>query len=124
MPKSIGKPYKRHRPKKEDTKKVKKLQAPGKTIESRENQLIGLAVGLAERQIREGTASSQVITHFLKLGSTQMLLEKAKLDKENKLLEAKTAALESQKKVEELYANAFAAMRVYNGQEVESDEDD
>ena len=85
------------------------------TPEARENQLISLAVDLAERQLMEGTASSQVITHYLKLGSTKERLEKEKLMEENKLLKAKTEALQSAKRVEELYANALAAMKSYSG---------
>ena len=118
MKKSAGNP--KNRP--EETKKPKRHRAPGRTIDSRENQLIHLSVELAAKQLRQGTASSQVITHFLKLGSSQAALEKAKLTQENQLLEAKTEALKSHKKVEELYANALAAMRSYSGQEEEKDE--
>lgn len=77
--------------------------------------MISLAVDLAEKQLLEGTASSQVITHYLKLGSTKERLEKEKLERENELLRAKTEALESAKHVEELYANALDAMRSYSG---------
>ena len=93
---------------------IKKLR-PGLTPESRENQMIALAVDLAEKQLLEGTASSQVITHFLKLGSTKERLEKEKLEEENKLLRARTEALQSAKRVEELYSDAIAAMRKYSG---------
>ena len=89
---------------------------PALTPESRENQLISLAVDLAERQLMEGTASSQVITHYLKLGSTKERLEKEKLIEENKLLRAKTENLQSMKRVEELYTEALNAMRNYAGQ--------
>lgn len=85
------------------------------TPEARENQLISLAVDLAEKQLQEGTASSQVITHYLKLGSTKERLEKEKLEEENKLLRARTEALQSSKKIEELYENAISAMRRYSG---------
>lgn len=95
----------------EPTKKLR----PGLTPESRENQMIALAVDLAEKQLLEGTASSQVITHFLKLGSTKERLEKEKLEEENKLLRARTEALQSAKRVEELYSDAIAAMRKYSG---------
>lgn len=78
--------------------------------------MISLAVDLAERQLREGTASAQVITHFLKLATTREQLEKEKLERENELLRAKTEALESAKRVEELYANALNAMKTYSGQ--------
>lgn len=88
---------------------------PGLTPESREAQLIARAVDLAEKQLIEGTASSQVITHFLKLGTSRAELEREKLKHENMLLQAKTEALQSQKRVEELYADAIRAMRNYSG---------
>lgn len=101
--------------------KVKKTNVsnkmrPALTPEARENQMISLAVDLAEQQLRDGTASSQVITHYLKLGSTKERLEKEKLEEENRLLRAKTENLQSQKKVEELYSEALKAMRNYAGQ--------
>ena len=99
-----------------------KSRRPAMTPDARENQMINLAVDLAERQLEEGTASSQVITHFLKLGSSKERLEREKLEEENKLLRAKTENLQSQKRVEELYAEALAAMRRYSGQG-EPDED-
>ncbi len=88
---------------------------PALTPEARESQMISLAVDLAEKQLMEGTASSQVITHYLKLGSTKERLEKEKLEEENKLLRARTDALQSAKRVEELYADAIAAMKRYSG---------
>lgn len=98
----------------------KKLR-PALTTEGRENQLISLATDLAAKQLMEGTASSQVITHFLKLGTTIAKLEKEKLQKENELLKAKTEALESGKKMEEMYAKVINAMNRYRG--VEADEE-
>ena len=89
---------------------------PALTPEARENQMISLAVDLAERQLQEGTASSQVITHYLKLGSMRERLEREKLEEENKLLKARTAQIQSMKRVEELYAEAIKAMRNYSGQ--------
>lgn len=88
---------------------------PGLTPESRENQLISLAIDLAEKQLREGTASSQVISHFLKLGSTTNMLEKETLKKNLELITAKTEAINSGKVIQELYTNALAAMRKYSG---------
>ena len=101
----------------------KSNKRPALTPEARENQMIALAVNLAEKQLQEGTASSQVITHFLKLGSTKERLEKEKLEEENKLLRAKTENLKSAKKVEELYSEALNAMRRYSGQGAKDDED-
>ena len=88
---------------------------PALTPEARENQMISLAVDLAEKQLIEGTASSQVITHYLKLGSTKEKLEREKLEEENKLLRAKTENLQSQKNVEEAYLKAINAMKRYSG---------
>lgn len=89
---------------------------PALTPEARENQLISLAVDLAEKQLQEGTASSQVITHYLKLGSGRERLEREKLEEENKLLKARTEQLQSMKRVEELYEEAIKAMKNYGGQ--------
>lgn len=96
-----------------------KRRQAGRSIEARENQLISLAVDLAEKQLLEGTASSQVITHYLKLGSTKENLEKDKLKSENELLKVKTDAIKSAKSVEELYKEALNAMRHYSGQDSE-----
>ena len=89
---------------------------PALTPEARENQLISLATDLAERQLREGTASSQVISHFLKLGSTREQLERERLEEENKLLKAKTKAYENAEEIKVLYEQALKAMRNYGGQ--------
>lgn len=96
---------------------------PALTPEARENQLIALAVDLVEQRLREGTASSQETTHFLKLGSMKNRLEMEKLEEENKLLKAKTESIQSQKRVEELYAEALNAMRNYAGQNGGIDDD-
>lgn len=95
---------------------------PGLTPEARENQLIYLATELAEQQLRDGTASSQVITHYLKLGSSKERLEQEILKENKKLLTAKTEALQSAKRIEELYTEAISAMRKYSGNEDVEDE--
>ena len=102
--------------KKDDKDSSSNKIRPALTPEARENQMISLAVDLAEKQLQEGTASSQVITHFLKLGSTKQQLEKQKLVEENKLLRAKTENLQTVGRIEELYAEAINAMRKYSGQ--------
>lgn len=94
-----------------DTKRMR----PALTQEARENQLVYLATNLAEQQLMDGTASSQVITHFLKLGTEKERLERERLTHENELLKAKTEALQSAKRVEELYAQALSAMKSYSG---------
>ena len=100
----------------------KKKMRPALSPEARENQLVSLAVDLAETQLMDGTASSQVLTHYLKLGSTKERIEKEILEKKKDLMTAQTEALQSAKRVEELYANALEAMRNYSGRG--SDDDD
>lgn len=99
-------------------------RAPATTPEGRENQLIAAAVDLAEKQLLKGTASSQVITHYLKLGSTKEVIEKQILMKQMELISAKTDAIKSGKKTEELYKNALNAMRRYSGNGDDNDESD
>lgn len=96
-------------------KETKRKIRPAITASIRENQMISLAVDLAEKQLQEGTASSQVITHFLKLGTTKAELEKEKLVRENELLRAKKESYESSKNIEALYSEAIAALKDYGG---------
>ena len=102
------------RTKKNDMSKTPKIR-PALTPEARESQLISLAVNLAEQQLLDGTASSQVITHFLKLGTEKAKLEQEKLRQETAMMKAKTESLQSSKHIEELYANAIEAMQRYKG---------
>ena len=102
----------------------RRASPPGKTVRIRENQLIALTFDQAERQLRAGTASSQVMTHFLRLGSTLNDLEKERLRHENELLAARTASLKSAKDTEVLYREAVDAMRRYSGSHAEREEDD
>lgn len=100
-----------------------KRMRPGLTPESRENQLISLAIDLAEQQLRDGTASSQVITHYLKLGSTKERIEKDILEKQRDLIVAKTKSLQSTERMEKLYDKAISAMRDYSGHGKVDDDD-
>lgn len=99
----------------------KPRRPPATTPEARENQMVALAIDLAEKQLAEGTASAQVITHYLKIGTTREQLEKEKLMRENDLLRARSESIASSAKVEELYKNALNAMKSYSGQETEED---
>jgi hypothetical protein len=103
--------------------KAQRKRPPATTPEARENQMIALAVDLAEKQLINGTASSQVVTHFLKLGSTKEKIEKEILQQQKELMKAKTEAIQSTKRVEELYLEALNAMKKYSGAQ-RSDEDD
>ena len=100
-----------------------KKHPPAKTPEARENQMIALAMDVAEERLRNRTASSQEVTHFLKLGSVVARKELAVLEQELELKKAKTEAIQSAKRIEELYSNALDAMSKYKG-ERRSDDDD
>lgn len=100
----------------EESKTSSRSRPPATTPEGRERQLISAAIDLAERQLREGTASSQVITHYLKLGSSREHLEQERLAEEVELLRIKAETIKSQQRVEDLYAKALDAMRSYAGQ--------
>lgn len=89
--------------------------APQMSMESREAYLTNLAMNVAEQQMLNGTASSQVITHFLKAGAAKTQLELEQKRKENLLIEAKIEALKSNKRSEELFERALKAMRSYTG---------
>ena len=102
---------------------TQRRRPPAKTVEARENQLIALAVDLAEEQLSKGTASSQVITHYLKLGSTKEKLEKEILESQKVLMKAKTEALTSSKNIEELYKKALESMSIYRGSDRGNDDD-
>lgn len=104
----------------------KKAAPPARSIEAREDQLISLAIDMAEEQLTNRTASPLVLSHYLKLATVRAQLEKEKLENENKLLQAKTDSLQSQKKMEEMYRDALNAMREYSGNsstEYEIDQD-
>ena len=89
---------------------------PAINPEAREQQLISLAVDLVEKRLIEGTASSQETTHFLKLATMKYKLEKEKLEKDLELTVAKTEAMKSQVRSEELFVEAVRAFRGYSGQ--------
>lgn len=98
-------------------KETKRLKPPSKTPEGREAQLINLAMNQAQKQLENGTASSQVLTHFLKLGASLVKYQKAKLEAEVELAKAKVSSIESQQHTEEIYQEALEAFKSYTGEE-------
>ena len=90
---------------------------PASSMEDRENQLIAMAMNLAEERLRNKTASAQEVVHFLKLGATKEKdkLERKKLEKETELLSAKTEMIDQQKDNNKLYAEAIDAFKRYSG---------
>ena len=109
--------------KKSTTTSQNRRRRPALTPETRENQLIAMAMDLVEQRLADGTASSQETTHFLKLGSPKARLEREKLERENELLRAKTEALESEKNMSEMYARAIKAMQRYGGHGGDDDDE-
>lgn len=112
-----------NRPQNNDDEEKPRTSPPAMTPEVRENQLIKLTMDLAEQQLRDGTATSQVMTHFLRLGTEKTKLEIEKLKNETAFIQSKVENLESQKKTEELYEQALDAMRKYSGNEDGLDEE-
>lgn len=90
---------------------------PPTTPKEREDEMINLAMKLAEEQLRNGTATPSVIVHYLKLGSTRGMIENDMLEKKSQLLTAQKEKLEADKRTEELYSKALEAMRLYGGQQ-------
>ena len=101
--------------KKSPTEVEERELRPALSPEARESQLANLALNVAEEQLRNGTASSQVITHFLRIASTEQKRRIEKLEEENKLLRAKTESLQAMQKSEELFEQAINAMKLYGG---------
>lgn len=108
----------------QERKQKPKLGRPATTPEAREGQLVALATNLAEKQLRDGTASAQVITHYLRHGSQREQLERQRLENENLLTQAKIDQMKSQARVEEMYAQALQAMKTYSGNDEEYDDYD
>lgn len=96
----------------------------GQTPEARENDLIALAYDLAEKQLREGTASAQVLAHLIKQGSKKSRLEGRILEKQEKLVAAKTESLESAKHDAEFHERVLDALKRYNGHQDEGEDED
>ena len=92
-------------------------QLTASTPEGRENEMIMLAYLEVEQRIRNHTATSQELVHFLKMGSEKERLEREKLEVEMELQRVKADAIESSKHMEELYNNAIDAMKLYSGSE-------
>lgn len=102
--------------------KQKKSMPTPKTTEGREAQLINLAMNQAQKQLENGTATSQVLIHFLKLGASIAKFKRARLEAEVELAKAKVSSIESQQHIEELYQEALSAFRTYTGDEEEYEE--
>lgn len=95
--------------KKQEPKEIKPAMDP----EAREKQLTNLAYNLAEKQLRDGTASSAVISHFLKQGTKREILEQEILDKQKTLIEAKADSIFKGREAEDLARAAIEAMQKY-----------
>lgn len=92
-----------------------KRQPPAQTVEAREEEMINLATNLAEKKLRDGTATSALILHYLKSGSTKDRLERKRIAVDMELSEAKTESIKSNKNIEEVVRDAVEAMKLYAG---------
>lgn len=101
---------KKETPKKKTTKRALK---PADNPESREKQLVNLAVDLAEKQLREGTAPPSVINHFLKIASKRESLERDILERQAELITSKAKNMNKDRDAEELAKAAIEAMKSY-----------
>lgn len=106
-----------------DQKSSRRRTPPPRTAEAREQMLKGLAMDLAEKQLRDGTATSQLTTTVLKMASVREELELEKLRNENKMLEAKAEALAGQAAAQAMYEDALKAFRTYSGNGLDEDYD-
>lgn len=97
---------------------------PARTPEARENQLINLAVDETERRLRNGTASSQILTVLLKLATTKAQLELEKLRSDISLQKAKEQEIEDKASSNDLYSQALEAFRSYKGVDSEEEYED
>lgn len=97
---------------------------PAITPEARQKQMISLATDCAEDLMRSGKAPSQIIVHYLKLGTKQAELELKRTEKDLALIEAKTKSIQSSEQSEELYKNALDAFRGYSGQDSQRESDE
>lgn len=104
------------------TKAAPRRSRPGESLEAREKRLILLATNLVEKRLEEGTASSQEVTHFLRLGTTRERLEQERIRNENALSQAKKASIEADQRRDEIYEKALAQFRTYIGAD-DQDED-
>lgn len=103
---------------------IRRDYGPARSPEAKENQLINMAFKLAEEKLKNGTASSQLITHFLKLATEKERLENEKVKAELELSKAKIKHMESQATSQELYEKALSAFRSYSGTNMEYDDSD
>lgn len=111
-------------PNKPTPKRLDKKTAPPLTPEARENMMIDLAIDRAEEQLRDGTASAQVIVHYLRLATQKDRLEREQLSKKNELLGAKTDAIKAAENTERLYAEAIKAFKAYSGEGEDYEDED
>ena len=103
-----------------DSKSTRK-QAPAKSVEGREQQMAALAMDLAEKKLRDGTASNQLICHFLKYASPQYKLERESIKADVELKKAKVESIHAQRATEEMFAEAIEALKGYQGNVFSSD---
>lgn len=105
--------------------KKTKLPPPASTVEAREEEMVNLATNLAEQKLRDGTATSALILHYLKAGSVKERKQVQILSKQEELISAKTESLQLDRKKEDLYEDVISSLKDYRGETYdEYDEED
>lgn len=107
-----------------NTSNTPKKGRPAISPEARQNQMIALAMDLVEQRLRDGTASSQETTHFLKLATSESQLKNKMMEKQSELMSAKTESIRAERERENLFKEAIAAMKRYSGHGGDHDESD
>lgn len=94
-------------------------QIPPRSEEEEEKLAGGLAMDLAIKWMREGTAPAQVVTHFLKINSLKEQAELEKTRREIELLKAKKKAIELAEEQDKKYEEVIKAISSYAGKDEE-----
>jgi hypothetical protein len=108
----------------DDEHTAPRRRSPARSPEERESVLIAKSLSLIEKQIDDGTASSQVLSLYAKLGSSRERLEQERLRNENEVLRKKVETMEAAVDVKNLMEDALSAFRGYSGKPDAEDEDD
>ena len=99
-------------------------RVPDVSDNQREKRLCDLALTAVEQRIKDGTASSAELVHFLKLGSERYKYEQEELKWKTELLRAKTQAIAEAEKSSLDYAKVIEALTHYGSTVLSSNEED
>lgn len=81
----------------------------------RERENMFLATELAAKQLRDGTAKAQVVTHYLRMSSPREDIERRMMEAKIALLEGQLAACQNDMATQALIIEALESLREYRG---------